>query len=1221
MLPKNDRLQEEHQEFITTDKEKHEQEKQASPIATNISESSVTNVNNNTADCSKQTRNGDVNEELAKKDEKGETEALLLSLRGEITLNDVKQVTAETSIVTSSHNSDDEESSLIMTGFERPFTAPLAPIDNELIIRLKHDAKPDTKRDKSKERKPSLLARANRMSGGGGAGDSLAIFVENERLNTTAVYVRPSVHQTGKAKKRATRDLIGSCECITAERRWSDSAACDSAFVTQTNESLVKDSTTSTVLLQDFSSNSVINNNHNILPESGHHHRYHHYRHHHCQKPLKKPNNIKCNSVTAAKSLLSMTETNLAQFGETSQTPDNDLSAINDYYARHEKNPSLFFEDSLRSIDFVLVFRLNNQSHIEAENAEKRRVYEGNLEMEGLEIERTFKEKEQIYFVKIHAPLEVLRRYAEILKLRMPMKEIPGMSVVNRSTKSVFSSLKGVVTFFMKHIYVDERYFPRLTQRFTAIYSRDKEYLFDIRHSNFFTPAVRSRIVQFILDRQRFTPKTQDEMAFGIERLVADNVYCAAYPLHDGEITEKYTMRNTLYDHWASIRKWYRYQPLDYVKEYFGVKIGLYFAWLGFYTYMLLLAALIGLICSLYSWITLKDYVPVKDLCLSSSKANITMCPLCDWCNFWELKETCFYAKITYLIDNPSTVFFAVFMSFWAALFLELWKRYSAEITHRWDLTGFDVHEEHPRPQYLAKLQHLPATRTDYVTNMKEPRVPFWRMRLPAAVFSVSVVLLLIALAFVALVAVVIYRMSMLTTLKLRSSPITTSSAIMIATASAAFVNLCFLYVLNYVYNSLAEYLTELEMWRTQTQFDDSLTLKIYLLQFVNYYASIFYIAFFKGKFVGHPGEYKKFFDYRQEECSSGGCLTELCIQLGIIMIGKQAFNTILEVVMPFFWRRIMWVKVGLTRAFSSKHHNGSKEHQERWLRDLKLLDWGARSLFPEYLEMVLQYGFVTIFVAAFPLAPFFALLNNILEMRLDAKKLLTHHRRPVSQRVRDIGVWYRILDCIGKLSVITNGFIIAFTSDMIPRWVYRGLVSPDGSLKGYLEFTLSEFKISDSAALNSLAGDDSNLTVCRYTDFREPPNTENKYELSSMFYIILACRLGFVVVFENFVALVMILVRWCIPDMSVELRDQIRREVYITNEIIIEQETRRARFERAKHSSSLRLQDTSASVTPDANDRFIRIEKLLCSDLSQSQMDLIIHGDNADTGIQGEMI
>lgn len=40
-----------------------------------------------------------------------------------------------------------------------------------------------------------------------------------------------------------------------------------------------------------------------------------------------------------------------------------------------------------------------------------------------------------------------------------------------------------------------------------------------------------------------------------------------------------------------------------------------------------------------------------------------------------------------------------------------------------------------------------------------------------------------------------------------------------------------------------------------------------------------------------------------------------------------------------------------------------------------------------------------------------------------------------------------------------------------------------------------------------------------------------------------------------------MILVRWCIPDMSQELRDQIRREAYITNEIIIKQETLRARM------------------------------------------------------------
>lgn len=62
---------------------------------------------------------------------------------------------------------------------------------------------------------------------------------------------------------------------------------------------------------------------------------------------------------------------------------------------------------------------------------------------------------------------------------------------------------------------------------------------------------------------------------------------------------------------------------------------------------------------------------------------------------------------------------------------------------------------------------------------------------------------------------------------------------------------------------------TELEVLRTQTEFDDSLTLKIYLFQFVNYYASIFYVAFFKRKFIGRPGSHIRYFGYRQEDVNS----------------------------------------------------------------------------------------------------------------------------------------------------------------------------------------------------------------------------------------------------------------------------------------------------------------------------------------------------------------
>ncbi|XP_047098037.1 anoctamin-1-like isoform X1 [Schistocerca piceifrons] len=844
---------------------------------------------------------------------------------------------------------------------------------------------------------------------------------------------------------------------------------------------------------------------------------------------------------------------------------------------------SLYFRDKKRSIDFVIVWDEHNEKAVTHESRERRRIFEKNLIQEGLELEYEKPEPNGLVFIKIHAPMEVLRRYGEILKLRMPMKEdlcqvlkivrmnpllhatfflsqkIPALQEVHQKTHNILDGVTSLAARATAPLKVDPTLFPKSNQRYTAVYSRDREYLFDIKAPGFFTPAIHSRIVQFILDRNRFSEAEHDDFAFGIERLIAEAAYVAAYPLHDGDLKTTGSMRYKLYTEWASVSKCFHYQPLDYIKEYFGVKIALYFAWLGFYTHMLLPASVVGIICFIYSCVTLYDNQPSEDIC--NSQLNITMCPLCDYfCSFWNLTETCLHARITYLFDNPTTVFFAVFMSFWAATFLGLWKRYSAEITHRWDLTAFDIREEHPRPQYLARLAHVKRKHINIVTNTMEPCVPFWKVRLPATILSFSVVMLLVALAVAAVLGVVLYRMSLMAALsvcneKLDASCAFKSYAMIFTTATAASINLCCIMVFNYVYQWLAELLTELELLRTQTEFDDSLTLKIYLLQFVNYYASIFYIAFFKGKFVGYPKEYNRLFSYRQEECSPGGCLMELCIQLGIIMIGKQAMNTLLEMLFPLFfkWLNTLKVKTGFRKK-------GLESCRSRWMKDFKLVEWGPRGLFPEYLEMVLQYGFVTIFVAAFPLAPFFALLNNILEMRLDAKKLLTFYRRPVTQRVRDIGVWFRILDSIGKLSVISNGFIIAFTSDFIPRMVYRLTVSPDHTLKGYLNHSLSYFNTSDFEPGSEPQVGNGDVTICRYPDFREPPWSPNKYEKTAMFWHVLAARLAFVVVFENVVALVMILVRWGIPDMPGDLRDQIRRETYITNEIIIRQEAMRAR-------------------------------------------------------------
>ena len=41
------------------------------------------------------------------------------------------------------------------------------------------------------------------------------------------------------------------------------------------------------------------------------------------------------------------------------------------------------------------------------------------------------------------------------------------------------------------------------------------------------------------------------------------------------------------------------------------------------------------------------------------------------------------------------------------------------------------------------------------------------------------------------------------------------------------------------------------------------------------------------------------------------------------------------------------------------------------------------------------------------------------------------------------LGIWYGILEGIGILAVITNAFVIAITSDYIPRFVYEYKYGP----------------------------------------------------------------------------------------------------------------------------------------------------------------------------------
>ena len=80
------------------------------------------------------------------------------------------------------------------------------------------------------------------------------------------------------------------------------------------------------------------------------------------------------------------------------------------------------------------------------------------------------------------------------------------------------------------------------------------------------------------------------------------------------------------------------------------------------------------------------------------------------------------------------------------------------------------------------------------------------------------------------------------------------------------------------------------------------------------------------------------------------------------------------------FWKRYVYRK--RIEDSGGVEEDGSKIYT-RWEQDYNLQSVDRLDLLDEYLEMVIQYGFITLFVAAFPLAPLFALINNVLEIRI----------------------------------------------------------------------------------------------------------------------------------------------------------------------------------------------------------------------------------------------
>ncbi|CDQ89363.1 unnamed protein product [Oncorhynchus mykiss] len=470
----------------------------------------------------------------------------------------------------------------------------------------------------------------------------------------------------------------------------------------------------------------------------------------------------------------------------------------------------------------------------------------------------------------------------------------------------------------------------------------------------------RQSIIKYWLDNLRAKPGAVLHNIHFLEgqpiipELVARGVICQVFPLHEQRILSQ------LMTSW--VQAVCERQPLDDVCDYFGVKIGMYFAWLGFYTNSMLYPAVVGFLM----WILAEADQTSQDICC---------------------------------------VVFALFNVVWATLFLERWKRREAELAYMWGTLDTPAEPlEEPRRQFRGVKRCSP------ITGCEELYYPPWKRTMFRWMVSLPICLLCLCFVFLAMLVCLEMQLSQQ---EIASSDI--FPKVMIIKHGPEFVMeikelpsitrfipkmllAIVVTVCDEVYRKIAHWLNYMENYRLQSAYENNLIIKMVFFEFINSYLSLFYIGF-----------YLKDMERLKET-------------LATLLIFRQFLQNIKEVLQPYLYEHhklgVFTPKSWIDPPDEPKSVILSQAEVESCMQTYE-------DTLQDYQEMFIQFGYVVLFSSAFPLAAMWALINNIIEIRSDALKLCTGLQRPFGQRVESIGQWQTAMEAMGLIAIMVNCYLI----------------------------------------------------------------------------------------------------------------------------------------------------------------------------------------------------
>lgn len=393
----------------------------------------------------------------------------------------------------------------------------------------------------------------------------------------------------------------------------------------------------------------------------------------------------------------------------------------------------------------------------------------------------------------------------------------------------------------------------------------------------------------------------------------------------------------------------FKKQDWDLVKNYYGEEITMYFCWLEFLTSYFIPLSVISFVCGIIYFVSNST---------GSEEFN----------------------KFSIVIG----VIFALGLPIFSTVFEQAWTRNQAYISWKWGTMDITQIEEQ-RPEFEGKYEKDPVTGKTKKIAVNESWLAFRRKVGGSAVFF------FIMLVVAAVLGLFIYR-SMLNKNSIGPTIIGIANAIQIK-------------IFNYVYTYIAVSLNRWENYEFPSEYDEKLTIKLFLFQFINGYISLFYIAFAKRYFEG---------------CNNDDCISELTLQLGTIFLTNFVLNLI-EILTPMIITKYkIWKE---SRKLSNK---AKKLSDEELQSKLSLYD----TPLSDYMEVVIGYGYVVLFGASFPFTALLFLILIVIEMRVDAWKLCNLTQRPYPTSTNSIGAWLYIIQIMSIVGAGTNVGIIIFTEN-----------------------------------------------------------------------------------------------------------------------------------------------------------------------------------------------